>query len=249
MKNWGWFLLLAIGCLISAAVVVILIEKTKQSAFFSNNEQNTTVTLIPKEPVIDESTFKPSSPSTAKHSLKNNPSTPTAQPTQSPDNLISNSSFELNPLTTVPKWQTTGVGSQHIVEWSTEQAVSGQHALKISASQPSNRGWPGWQTQLDHQINSGYDLQAKYYTPDGANAWLELSFLDSNNRLIKGYSTGCPRTSVKKQWTLVERKVKAEWVPDGTRVVKIGLRQCLNHTKGRRTTLYLDDISLRYNFE
>ena len=91
-------------------------------------------------------------------------------------NLFANGSFELNPQTTESKWQKVGVGSKQIVEWSNEQAASGEYALKISAAYPHS-GWPGWHSsQLDYKPDSGYEIQAKYFTSDGANTWLVFVF-------------------------------------------------------------------------
>lgn len=244
MKDWGWVVLLTIGCLISAVIVVLIIEVIKDFPIFRESEVNSIPTTITNNKVIHDSNLPSSIATTTPTSIimtinKKN------QSQQDSNNLISNGSFELNPLTSPPIWETTKQDNQQIIEWSSEQAEKGQHALKISASNPYI-GWPGWTTQFNHKTNTGYKLQAKYFTTDGANAWLEIAFLDNNNRLLKGFTSGCPQTSVTNQWTLVERIVKAEWIPEGSHIVRVGLRQCLNFTKGRLTTLYFDNVSLRH---
>ena len=243
MKNWGYILLLTIGCVLAAVVVTLLIEMINLSYFKKTDSISENIIISSDEMAIDESANTP------RHSISTSVIAPLTnknidQQTTS-SNLLRNSSFELNPLTTPNLWQTSGLGANNVAEWSKEQAASGNHALKITATLPSNRGWPGWITQIKHRSNSGYLIQAKYFTTDGANAWLEISFLDSNNKLLKGFSTGCPRTSVKSQWTLIQHKVKSEWIPEQSSALRIGLRQCLNHTKGRQTTLFFDDVSLQ----
>lgn len=158
------------------------------------------------------------------------------------ENTLFYDSFESAPETT--GWQTTGLGPDSTAKWSQEQVLSGHYALKISAGQPSNNGWPGWVNTLELQKHSNYLLQVSYYTPDGANAWLEQSFLDQSGRLITGFSTGCPRRSSLKQWTAIKHRVKASSIPPNSRYLRLGLRQCLNHTKGTLTHLFFDDISL-----
>jgi hypothetical protein len=238
MKTWGWIALLLISCVLAAASVVLMMELLGLS--FKNADTPPESTIITfDDPELNQrlntqtSTIEPSKAgniSDSKNSLA--------------ENLIENASFEQDPLMASPIWQVTGFGNDSIVEWTHERAASGSYALKISAMQPSNRGWPGWVMKLPFQANHSYQLQVSYYTPDGANAWLEVAFLDDENRLLKGFSTGCPRVSVLGQWTAIRYRVKAEWAPQGSRSIRIGLRQCLNHTKGRRTTLYFDDISL-----
>ena len=256
MKNWGWILLLAVVYLLLSIIIVMVIEKINGLPFFSSktipivknlsNESITEDNVVELAPAV-LTPLKTQQPPKIISTIKSRPQyTPAPKAPKLSSNIISNSSFESDPLSSVPNWRPTGQGAQHVIEWSNELAANGQYALKISATHPSNHGWPGWQTQLEHKANKGYLLQAKYYTADGANAWLDLSFLDSHQRLLKGFSTGCSRLSVRNTWTSIERKVKSEWIPKESRVVKIALRQCLNHTKGRSTTLYFDDVSLQY---
>lgn len=236
MKNWGYILLLTIGCILSAVIVTLLIEMIDLTYFKKTDSISENIISSSDKTNVDKTAYT-SEISTLSSEHKDLQSIS--------HNLLRNASFEFDPLITPNIWQTSGLGADNIAAWSEEQAASGNHALKISAAQPSNRGWPGWITQLKHQSNSGYRIQAKYYTTDGANAWLEISFLDSNNQLLKGFSTGCPRTSVKNQWITIQHKVKDEWIPTLSSTLRIGLRQCLNHTKGRRTTLFFDDVSLQ----
>lgn len=242
MKTWGWFMLLFIGCALAAGSIVLLSEMMGLS--FKNTDTGPSSKLIISDDTLrDESTN--SQPSAITRSTDEAPADDSASSISPVVNLIRNASFEQDPLTTQPTWETTGLSDDSIAEWTKEQAASGWYALKISSAHPSNKGWPGWLLQLKHQANFSYQVESKYFTPDGANAWLELAFLDGENRLLKGFSTGCPRFSVSGHWTKIQHLVKAEWIPPASRSIRIGLRQCLNHTKGRRSTLYFDDIVLK----
>ncbi len=164
------------------------------------------------------------------------------------DNLLNNASFEQNPFSTEPTvWQTVSLGPGNTAEWSSERAASGHYALKIAARQPTHRGWPGWTSRLQHRAGHGYRLQASIFTPDGANAWLELVFYDRNNRYLTGFSSGCSRRKpLQNQWIAKHHQIKAEYIPEEATYLQIGLRQCLTFTKGRMTHLYYDDVSLQY---
>ncbi len=242
IKTWVWVMLLGIGCIFAALIVVLLVEMLDLSFLKEAESGPEMKSLASDESVIDESADSrpPISVTKAPAIVQTENSV-----LREARNLVNNPSFERDPLMTPPNWQTTGLGPGHIAQWTDEQSATGRHALKISADQPSGQGWPGWTLLLTHRPGSGYRLEAKYYTPDGANAWLELAFLDGNRRLLKGFSTGCPRQSVIAKWTAVQHRVNPEWIPPESRSLRIGLRQCLNHSKGRRTVLYFDDVVLQ----
>ncbi len=240
-ENLKWILLLVLGCVFSALLVTLIIEKSKYFITISENQRSSkhlNESLI-KKPLKPKATLFPTI---------ENKNLPLSEPLafRKTENLLTNSSFEADPVMAKDKWQKVGAGGRQTVEWSDEQAASGEHALKISAAYPNN-GWPGWLGPvMNYKPGSGYELQVQYFTPDGANIWLEFIFYNSENKWLKSFSTGCPQTTIKNKWSETHYKVKAKWIPIETYRVRVGLRQCLNHTKGHVTTLYIDNVYLRY---
>ncbi|MGR9073428.1 MAG: hypothetical protein ACU833_10230, partial [Gammaproteobacteria bacterium] len=159
-------------------------------------------------------------------------------------NLLANGSFESDPQNNPPYWKTSAPETGHIAEWSPEQHFDGYRALKISAVSPAIDGWPGWFATLNHRPGAGYDFTAKYFTPDGAGAWLGMTFFDRGQKFISGISSGCPRRPSTGRWALVKLTAERSLIPSGTVRIMLGLQQCLNFTRGRRTVLYYDDASL-----
>ena len=122
-------------------------------------------------------------------------------------------------------------------------AHAGNFALFSQASSAANRGWPGWQGRR-YAVTPGrtYVLRAWAVSPDGANAWLDLGLYDRAGAWLGGRSTGCSRERPGQKWQLLELR----YVNDkpGVTSIRPALLHCLNHTKGRSTTLFFDDVSL-----
>ncbi len=246
MKSFLWFIILAIGCVLASLAIVLLAEilgltkRTEQQTTGSNANEF----LINTEIALNENEYSPT--------LTTKQPEPGIIPDKQDDifHVVNTQAirlydaFEQNPETSELSWKPTGLGSDGFTEWSSEQALSGKHALKISAIKPSEQGWPGWITTIDYHPEKNYRLQVSYYTPDGANAWLEQSFLDQNGRLLMGFSTGCPRHAKINQWTQVSHLVNSASIPENSKFIRVGLRQCLNHSKGKLTHLFFDDVIL-----
>lgn len=123
-----------------------------------------------------------------------------------------------------------------------DAAYNGHFSLFSQASAGANRGWPGWHTQASYALAPAgtYVFRARAISPDGANGWLDLQLLDAAGTWLGGRSTGCSREHPGRQWQALELR----YVNDDPRVasVRLGLLQCLNHSKGRTTTVYFDDV-------
>lgn len=246
MKSFGWIIILVIGCVLAALVIVLLAEtlgltkRTDQQTTGSNAHE----ILIKSEIALNENEYSPpiSSQQPQPEILADKPED--NFPAVNKDSIRLYDAFEHPPETSEFSWKPTGLGSDSITEWSSEQALSGTHALKISAIKPSGQGWPGWIATFDYHPENNYRLQANYYTPDGANAWLEQSFLDQNGRLLMGFSTGCPRHAKINQWVQISHLVNSTSIPQNSKYIRLGLRQCLNHSKGKLTHLFFDDVIL-----
>jgi hypothetical protein len=82
-------------------------------------------------------------------------------------------------------------------------------------------------------------------TPDGAEAWLEIEFLDAEGEWLTGLSTGCTAIGLSPQpWNWDDHlrlSFTKEEVPAANYVI-LGLLQCLTNTEGRATVLFYDDV-------
>jgi hypothetical protein len=255
MKTCAWVVVLAIGCVVAAVIVTLLIGmvdlKSISDSYFTTNTPIKNRADESLEPIIVKNeayslpglNIEPKQYQQHKKNLSNqNDESRKVNRINIGVNLLTNRSFEQDPLSNhLTLWNTVNIGTKHIAQWSTERAFSGKHSLKISAKTSSN-GWPGWQTTIIYKQGSNYDLQVKYFTEDGANAWIEQSFLDQNKKLIKGFSSGCSRQVEIGKWTLKKHRVQSKWIPKNSRYIRIALRQCLTYTKGKDATLYFDDV-------
>jgi hypothetical protein len=139
-------------------------------------------------------------------------------------------------------WAYDAKGGDGLGARTMDAAYNGHFSLFSQASASANRGWPGWHTRAQFALDSGgtYVFRARAISPDGGNGWLDLHLLDASGTWLGGRSTGCSRERPGTQWDELELR----YVNDDPRVasVRLGLLQCLNHSKGRATTIYFDDV-------
>lgn len=158
-------------------------------------------------------------------------------------NLFANESFEENPLSLEFPWRVDERGTDLTATWTDEYAASGEFALQFSASQGGNQGWSG--IFRDEELVDGYDyeLSADMFSPDGASGWLSFELYNEEGDYVIGYSTGCG-TSVG-DWHNLTLSLSAEHIQEyEASTVRIGVQQCLNHSEGDLTTLFVDNVSL-----
>lgn len=124
-----------------------------------------------------------------------------------------------------------------------DTAYNGHFALYAQASEAANRGWPGWFDGARYKVAQGrrYVFRARATSPDGGNAWLDIQLYDRAGTWLGGRSTGCSRERPGRDWQLLELR----YTVDDPRVDSVGLAllQCLNHTRGRMTSVYFDDVT------
>jgi hypothetical protein len=140
-------------------------------------------------------------------------------------------------------WGYDARGGDGLGARTSDAARAGRFALLSQASEAAQRGWPGWLhgTRVKVAPGATYVFRAWAASPDGGNGWLDLQLVDAANTYLGGRSTGCSRERPGRQWELLELR----YVNDDPRVasVQLALLHCLNHTRGRATTLYFDDVS------
>lgn len=158
-------------------------------------------------------------------------------------NLLSNGSFDdYNPLED-SIWQIEERGTDLEVVWSDANSNSDAYALKLSATEGSNQGWPGLFATVSIDSQLDYIFSAYAFSPDGASGWLSIELLDAERNFVTGYSTGC--SEAQEGWHTLTRELKAEWHQDRQiSAIRLGLQQCMNFSAGQATTLYFDDVSL-----
>ncbi len=168
------------------------------------------------------------------------PAAKSPAPTAELDALPVETSFEEGEY---PVFAFDARGGDGIGARSTDGAHGGSFALFSQASSAANRGWPGWQGTRRYAVTPGrtYLFRAYAASPDGASAWLDIGLYDKSGTWLGGRSTGCSRERPGgRGWDLLELR----YLNDDPRVasVQLGLLQCLNHSMGRTTTLYFDDV-------
>jgi hypothetical protein len=123
-----------------------------------------------------------------------------------------------------------------------DTAYNGHFSLFSQASDGAHRGWPGWFGAARYALTPGraYVFRAWAASPDGGNAWLDLALYDAAGTWLGGRSTGCSRERPGRDWQPLELR----YAGDDPRVASVGiaLLHCLNHTRGRTTTVYFDDV-------
>jgi hypothetical protein len=159
-------------------------------------------------------------------------------------NMLANRSFENDPLKNEPFWFVDdGLGSDVIAVWSDKKANIGAHSLFLSAGRTGSYS-ACWKANVHFSKGYDYTLQACYMTTDSADAMFGFRFFDRYGRDLIGFTTFVLYPSEKIEWRVERRIVKSEWIPASAAKMQIFLGQSLDHTKGKRTGVYYDDVFL-----
>ncbi|MBI2568670.1 MAG: hypothetical protein HYV63_16740 [Candidatus Schekmanbacteria bacterium] len=156
-------------------------------------------------------------------------------------NAIQNASLELDPRNYGTLWRLEDSESDLVTKVSADQAHSGKSSLSLTASKAGAK-WPGWATvdKFPVVVGGTYELHAWLYTTDGAAAWLEAMLLDEQGKPLVGQASGCVEIPQASTWT--EKRVTFTPQDPNTRFVRLALRQCLDYSRGKKTTVYVDDL-------
>ncbi len=159
-------------------------------------------------------------------------------------NLLKNPSFEREPGSTPPGWESVGYESDASASWSTERVLSGQHALFLATSRATESDPPGWFASVPVSQEYKYTFDVRYFTPDGAGALISVDFVDTNGGILHTLSTECTQPKSLTVWRPLKLSFVPTDFPQGARLIRLGLRQCVDYTQYKRTTLFYDDVSL-----
>jgi len=159
-------------------------------------------------------------------------------------NMLKNGSFEHEPGSEPPYWIADPLDSDLASSWSTERVLTGQHALFLSASRTEKEDGPGWFTTIPLVPDFHYTFDARYFTPDGAGAQITVDFLNEAGDILHTIGTTCTQPKNLTVWRPARMNFVPTDVPRGTANIRLGLRQCLDYTRYKRTTLFYDDVSL-----
>jgi hypothetical protein len=122
------------------------------------------------------------------------PYAPELQP-GSGENLVGNSSFEINPNTLWPTWVEEWNNTDMRVSWTDEEQVSGQYSMMITATTGYVVKPPGMYYSSLIPVESGemigFDIWAT--SPDGAGAMISVDLYDSEMNYLHTSSTKCER--------------------------------------------------------